>query len=84
MFEGNIQFSNKETFERMDKVVRNTLHSFEVDTLNFYSLDNTILYSFDSDLIGRKNFGGTGYQQALNGKITSKMVNKSSLIKFAS
>ena len=76
MFEGNIQFGNKETFERMDKVVRNTLHSFEVETINFYSMDNTILYSFDSDLIGRKNFGGTGYQQALEGKITSKLVQR--------
>ena len=50
MFGKNIQFSNPRTFELMDKVVRNTLHSFEVETLNFYSMDNTILYSFDSDL----------------------------------
>ena len=83
MFEGNIQFSNKETFERMDKVVRSTLHSFEVETLNFYSLDNTILYSFDSDLIGRKNFGGTGYQQALNGKITSKLVQRGNFFEIS-
>ncbi|MCP4622509.1 MAG: two-component sensor histidine kinase [bacterium] len=83
MFEGNIQFSNKETFERMDKVVRNTLHSFEVETLNFYSLDNTILYSFDSDLIGRKNFGGTGYQQALKGKITSKLVQRGNFFEIS-
>lgn len=76
MFDGNIKFSNKETFERMDKVVRNTLHSFEVETLNFYSMDNTILYSFDPDLIGRKNFGGTGFQQALEGKISSKLVQR--------
>ncbi len=83
MFEGNIQFSNKETFRRMDKVVRNTLHSFEVETLNFYSLDNTILYSFDSDLVGRKNFGGTGYQQALNGKITSKLVQRGNFFEIS-
>jgi signal transduction histidine kinase len=83
MFEGKIQFSNKETFARMDKVVRNTLHSFEVETLNFYSLDNTILYSFDSDLIGRKNFGGSGYQQALNGKITSKLVQRGNFFEIS-
>lgn len=83
MFEGNIQFSNRETFERMDKVVRNTLHSFEVETLNFYSLNDTILYSFDSDLIGRKNFGGTGYQQALKGKITSKLVQRGNIFEIS-
>ena len=83
MFEGNIKFSNRETFERMDKVVRNTLHSFEVETLNFYSLDDTILYSFDPDLIGRKNFGGTGYQQALTGKITSKLVQRGNIFEIS-
>jgi signal transduction histidine kinase len=83
MFEGNIKFSNPETFERMDKVVRNTLHSFEVETLNFYSLDDTILYSFDHDLIGRKNFGGTGYQQALKGKITSKLVQRGNIFEIS-
>ena len=82
MFEGKIQFSNKETFERMDKVVRNTLHSFEVETLNFYGMDNTILYSFDSDMIGRKNFGGTGFQQALEGKTSSKLVQRGSFFEI--
>ena len=83
MFEGNIQFSNKETFERMDKVVRNTLHSFEVETINFYGMDNTILYSFDSDMIGRKNFGGTGFQQALEGKTSSKLVQRGSFFEIS-
>jgi len=83
MFDGNIQFRNKETFERMDQVVRNTLHSFEIETLNFYSTDNTVLYSFDSDIIGRKNFGGTGYQQALEGKITSKLVQRGNFFEIS-
>lgn len=83
MFGKNIQFSKPEVFDRMDKVVRNTLHSFEVKTLNFYSMENTILYSFDSDLIGRKNFGGTGYQQALEGKITSKLVQRGNFFEIS-
>jgi signal transduction histidine kinase len=83
MFGKNIQFSKPEVFDRMDKVVRNTLHSFEVETLNFYSMENTILYSFDSDLIGRKNFGGTGYQQALEGKITSKLVQRGNFFEIS-
>ena len=83
MFEGNIQFSKPENFERMDKVVRNTLHSFEVETLNFYSMENIILYSFDSDMVGRKNYGGTGYQQALSGKITSKLVQRGNFFEIS-
>ena len=80
---GKIQFSNKKQFERMDMVVRGTLHSFKVEALNVYSLDNTISYSFDPALIGRKNFGGTGYQQALEGKTTSRLVQRGNFFEIS-
>ena len=75
---GKIQLSNQEQFERMDKLVRSTLHSFKVESLNIYNMENIISYSFDPDLIGRKNFGGTGYQQALEGRLTSRLVQRGS------
>jgi two-component system sensor histidine kinase HydH len=80
---GKIQLSNQEQFERMDSVVRNTLHSFKVETINIYNMDNLVSYSFDHDLIGRKNFGGTGYQQALEGKITSKLVQRGNFFEIS-
>jgi signal transduction histidine kinase len=82
-FGKNIQFSKPEVYRLMDKVVRTTLHSFEVETLNFYSIHNTILYSFDPDLIGRRNYGGTGYQQALKGKITSRLVQQGNFFEIS-
>ena len=33
MMTGKIQLSNKEQFERMDNVVRSTMHSFKVETV---------------------------------------------------
>ncbi len=80
---GKIQFSNQKQFERVDMVVRGTLHSFKVEALNIYSMDNTISYSFDPDLIGRKNFGGTGYQQALEGKTTSRLVQRGNFFEIS-
>jgi len=80
---GKIQLSNKEQFDRMDNVVRSTLHSFKVEMLNIYNMDNRISYSFDSNLIGRKNFGGAGYQQALDGKITSRLVQRGSFFEIS-
>ncbi len=71
---GKIQLSNKEQFERMDKVVRSTLHSFKIDMVNIYDLDNTISYSFDHSVIGKENAGGKGYKDALNGKFTSNLI----------
>jgi two-component system, NtrC family, sensor histidine kinase HydH len=73
---GKIQLSNREQFERMDNVVRSTMHSFKVDAVNIYSMDNEVSYSFDQYLIGRKNYGGTGYLQAREGKWNSKLVQR--------
>jgi two-component system sensor histidine kinase HydH len=71
---GKIQLSDEEQFERMDKVVRSTLHSFKIDMVNIYDLDNTISYSFDHSVIGKENAGGKGYKDALKGKYTSNLV----------
>ncbi len=68
-----IQLREKSQFELMDKVVRSTLHGFNVDMVNIYDLRNTISYSFDQDIIGRKNAGGTHYQSALNGERNTQL-----------
>ncbi len=82
MMTGKIQLSNREQFERMDNVVRSTMHSFKVETVNIYSMDNKISYSFDQIMIGRKNYGGTGYQQARMGKWNSKLVQRGNLLQI--
>jgi signal transduction histidine kinase len=73
---GKIQLSNKKQFERMDKVVRSTLHSFKIDMVNIYDISNTISYSFDPSVIGQKDAGGQGYQDAISGKSTSKLFQR--------
>lgn len=73
---GKIQLSNKKQFERMDKVVRSTLHSFKIDMVNIYDVNNTISYSFDPSVIGKEDAGGKGYQDALSGKSTSKLFQR--------
>jgi two-component system, NtrC family, sensor histidine kinase HydH len=73
---GKIELSNPDQFERMDTIVRSTLHSFKVDMVNIYDTNNTISYSFDKQLIGRKNMGGTGYEYAISGIPTSTLVQR--------
>jgi two-component system, NtrC family, sensor histidine kinase HydH len=75
---GKIQLSDQKQFERMDKVVRSTLHSFKVDMVNIYDMDNTISYSFDHSVIGKENSGGKGYEDAILGKSTSKLIQSGS------
>jgi len=73
---GKIQLREKEQFDRMDKVVRSTFRSFNVELVNIYDMNNIVSYSFDKELIGIKDIGGSDYQQALYGKATSKLVQR--------
>ncbi len=73
---GKIQLRNTEQFERMDKVVRSTLHSFKVDMVNIYDMNHIISYSFDQEKVGRENLGGSSYEKALSGQPTSKLVQR--------
>ncbi len=73
---GKIQLRNQDQFERMDKVVRSTLHSFKVDMVNIYDMNHIISYSFDQEKVGRENLGGTSYEKALSGKPTSKLIQR--------
>jgi two-component system, NtrC family, sensor histidine kinase HydH len=73
---GKIELSNPDQFERMDTIVRSTLHSFKVEMVNIYDSANTISYSFDKQLIGKKNMGGTGYDYAFSGTPISTLVQR--------
>lgn len=73
-----IQLHNKEQYELMDKVVRNALHSYQVDMVNIYNLNNVISYSFDLSQVGKQNVGGTAYQRAIEGETSSKLIQRGS------
>ena len=75
---GKIELHNKDQYERMDSVVRSTLHSFKVSMVNIYGTRDIIAYSFSNDLMGMENLGGTSFQNALEGKSSSKLVQKRS------
>ncbi|MBC8393703.1 MAG: two-component sensor histidine kinase [Deltaproteobacteria bacterium] len=80
---GKIQLRDKEQFEHMDKVVRNTLHSFQTEMVNIYDMNNIISYSFDQSLVGKKDVGGTAYQNAVSGQSTSKLIQRGSFWEMA-
>jgi signal transduction histidine kinase len=79
---GKVQLRNQEQFERMDNVVRSTLHSFKVEDLNIYSMSNTISYSFDEARIGVKTLGGTALEHAKSGRSSSKLVQRGSFVEI--
>ncbi len=79
---GGIRLREKEQFEHMDKVVRSTLHSFKVEMVNIYDMKETISYSFDKSLIGKKDYGGAAFKKALMGETVSKQVQVGNIIEI--
>ena len=77
---GQIQLRDEAQSEWLDKVVRNALHSFKVDMVNIHGLDNMVLYSFDKQMVGREGLGGKEFQDALDGKPTSKLIQNGNLL----
>ena len=79
---GKIQLSEEKQFDYMDKVVRSTLYSFKVDMVNIFDMNNTISYSFDKAVVGKKDLGGKAYQDAISGKSTSKLIQRGSWLEI--
>ncbi len=74
--EGEIQLRKDEQYEKMDSVIKSTLHSFHVEMVNIYGTDNIVSYSFDKKKVGTKRAGKAEYQKAINRKSSSKLVKE--------
>ncbi|OGR15479.1 MAG: two-component sensor histidine kinase [Desulfobacula sp. GWF2_41_7] len=79
---GEIRLREKEQRILMDKVVRSTLHSFNVEMVTIYDENNIISYSFDTSKIGQKNAGGFNYEKAMNKEATSRLTQQGSFLEL--
>lgn len=66
----------------MDKVVRSTLHSFNVEMVTIYDDKNIISYSFDESRIGQQNAGGVHYEKAMKKEATSRLIQQGSFLEL--
>ena len=71
---GHIRLRDSVQAELLDDVVRNTIHSFNVERVNIYDLEGTITYSTEQDLIGTARPDLPAYKSALDGKISSMLI----------
>jgi len=79
---GEIRLREKKQFLLMDKVVRSTLHSFNVEMVTIYDEKNIISYSFDHAKIGQKNAGGVHYEKAMKKEATSRLLQHGSFLEL--
>jgi two-component system sensor histidine kinase HydH len=72
-----ISLREEQQAELMDKIVRTTIHSFNIETVNIYDTEKgQIAYSTDKGLIGLTGRGGMGYRAALEGKHSSRLLSR--------
>jgi signal transduction histidine kinase len=79
---GRIQLAEPKQYERMDKVIRNTIHGFKVSRVDVYDLDERITYSTDRSLIGLSGLGGIDFKLAREGKSSSRLISRGSFLGF--
>ncbi len=77
---GRVQLSNPAQYERLDKVIRNTIHGFRIDRVDVYDLNEFVTYSTDRSLVGLSGLGGIDFKLARQGKSSSRLVSRGSLL----
>jgi signal transduction histidine kinase len=79
---GRIELGNPKQYERMDKVVRNTIHGFNLYRVDVYDLDEVVTYSTDRSLVGLTGLGGIDFNLAREGKSSSQLISRGSFLGF--
>ncbi|CCO23085.1 sensor histidine kinase [Maridesulfovibrio hydrothermalis] len=78
---GSIGLKNKEQMDRLDQVVRSTVHSFKVNEVRIYDPSLIISYSTDAEMIGRDNLGGEFIKKVLDsGEPKYEFISKKSTL----
>ena len=63
--EGEIRLSRESQSDRLDKVVRNTIHGLAVESVNIYDPDEILTYSTNKEMIGNKGAMGPIFARVL-------------------
>lgn len=63
--DGEIRLSRESQYERLDKVVRNTIHGFAVESVNIYDPAQILSYSTNREKVGTKVELGNIFERAL-------------------
>lgn len=69
--EGEIKLSRQNQYERLDRVVRNTIHGFSIERVNIYDPTQTLTYSTDRASMGMVGDLGPAFQRALGEETVS-------------
>jgi two-component system, NtrC family, sensor histidine kinase HydH len=73
---GKIRLREQFQYELMDRIVKNTTHSFKIDLVNIYDINNGVIaYSTDPSLLGKKVQESLEYKKAVMGENSSRLIS---------
>ena len=73
---GKISLRQKQQNEFLDRIVRNTIHSFHIDLVNIYDIEQGVIaYSTNPENIGQKVIENMGYKKAVKGALSSGLTS---------
>jgi|UniRef100_A0A7C3WMP6 signal transduction histidine kinase len=78
--QGRITIADPEQYQRLDAVVKNTIHGFHVEKLAIYDQVGVLSYSTSQVPLGKDCFDVPGVRQALFGEIYLDMPGKNLLL----
>jgi signal transduction histidine kinase len=74
---GQIRLRDEDQQALMDKIVQNTIHGFKIDLVNIYDIEKGVIaYSTDPRLIGQEVTKTPGYEKAVQGVRSSRMISE--------
>ncbi len=76
---GKIDLSSEFQYRRMDKVVRQTIHSLNIDEVNVYDVRGILVYSTEEKELGRHVQLGADFDAASSGRSVSRLASEASL-----
>jgi signal transduction histidine kinase len=62
---GRVELSQPAQYDRLDKTVLSTIHSFHVSEVRIYDHDKRVSYSTDKELVGQSGYAGAAIIEAL-------------------
>jgi signal transduction histidine kinase len=77
-----VRLRDPKQFRQLDMIIRNTIYSFKIEKVNMYDPRNTIAYSTDQTLVGKKGLGGADFKKAMTGKYSSRFISEDSFFQI--
>jgi len=63
---GRVELSQPAQYDRLEKTVLTTIHSFHVSEVRIYDFDKRVSFSTDKEIVGKTGFAGEAILEALN------------------